>query len=199
MPYIDLGDGLRAQVDADIHKAVGHLPWRAARNGRSRHVYVVCSRQDSQTGPRLRLHQVVAQMGGVPGQGPVIDHRNGDTLDNRRRNLRRCTRWENASSYRRSPGRTYLTPFIGVTLDHKGRAVAQLTYRGRCYRIGTFLDVEEAARARDRVARQLRGEYAVVNFATDDGRPLLTRVDPDRSCGKRIAVPFDMAAVLAGA
>lgn len=200
MPFIDLGRGFRTQVDPDVLDVLGDRRWRAARNGRTGHVYAVCSERDPRTGRRrrLRLHQEVAKLGGVPGQGPVVDHLDGNPLNNLRRNLRRCSAWENAAGRRRSVGRAHVTPYLGVTHDRHGRAVAQITHRGRNYRVGTFIVVEEAARARDRAARQLRGPYATVNFPDDDGRRLVTRVDPNRSRGKRVEAPFDREAVLGG-
>jgi hypothetical protein len=198
MRYIDLQDGSRALVDHDVHERIGNLPWRAVRNGYSHHVYVVCSIPDPLTGHRWRLHHAVAQLGGVPGDGAWIDHKDGNPRNNLRANLRRASPIENARSRRRSPGRAYLTPYIGTSRDRHGRFIAQICHENRTWRIGTFLDLEECALARDRVARMLRGEFAVLNFPTDDGRPLRTRVDPDRSCGKRCPPPFDMAKVLQG-
>ena len=198
MPFIDLGHGHRTLVDDAIYTIVGELPWRAARNGRSRHVYALCSLPDPITGNRLRLHHVVARLAGVPGRGTVVDHIDGDTLNNTAGNLRYCTARQNASSRRRPPGRSYLTPYIGVSLDAQGRAIAQITYRGRGYRIGTFLSPEDAAIARDRTARQLFGEFAILNFAVDPGGPLLSRVDPNRSRGPRRQHPYDVDAVMRG-
>lgn len=207
MPYIDLGNGLRARVDADVFAALGHLPWYAAKSGRTEHRYVRCARLDPMTGRRMLLHHAVARLGGVPGDGPVVHHRGGDPLDNRRSQLLRCSARENASARRRSPGRTYLSRYHGVTRDRRGRFVAQITVHGRTIRIGTFGDgtrrntarsEREAAIARDRVARLLLGEFAITNFPTDDGRELTTRVDPNRSCGKRRPPPIDLDAVIAG-
>lgn len=206
MPYIDLGNGRRARVDADVFAALGHLPWYAAKSGRTEHRYVRCARLDPVTGRRMLLHHAVARLGGVPGDGPVIHHRS-DPFDNRRSQLLRCTARENASARRRSRGRTYLSRYHGVTRDRKARFVAQITVHGRTIRIGTFGDgagrntarsEREAAIARDRVARLLLGEFAITNFPTDDGRALTTRVDPNRSCGKRRPPPVDLDAVIAG-
>ena len=198
MPYIELGRGLRTLVDPDIFEAVGHLRWYAAKNGRSHHVYARCATRDPITGRRMLLHHVVARSGGVAGQGPHVHHKDGNTLTNLRRNVMWATAHENARARRRSPDRPHLTPYHGVTRDRKGRAVAQITADGRSYRIGTFECDVEAAIARDRVGRQLFGDFAILNFPHDDGRPLLTRVDPARGGGKRVAPPFDMAAVVAG-
>ena len=109
-------------------------------------------------GKMVYLHRLIA--GALPGQ--IVDHINGDTLDNRRANLRITDRaGSNQNRARRSDS---AAPFKGITKPKNGRWVAQIMANKRYRRIGSYDTAEEAARAYDAEARRLHGQYARVNF-----------------------------------
>lgn len=91
-----------------------------------------------------------------------VDHINGDGLDNRKVNLRCCSHQENCFNQRRQRGKS---GFVGVTLHTTGRWRADISINYKTKYIGLFDSPEEAALARDTVARELHGEYAVLNFS----------------------------------
>lgn len=75
----------------------------------------------------------------------VIDHINGDTLDNRLANLRDVDPKTNAENQRR-PQRDNLTGYLGVS-PQKGRYRAQIQHAGRAQYLGMFGTPEEAHEA----------------------------------------------------
>lgn len=104
------------------------------------------------------LHRVI--MNAPPGV--QVDHINGDTLDNRRCNLRLCTHKENGHN-RKLQGGT--SKFKGVTWHKRDRKwQAGIRHNGKQIHLGYFNDDVEAARAYDRAARKYFGEFARVNF-----------------------------------
>lgn len=52
---------------------------------------------------------------------------------------------------------------------HGDKWQGKITYRGRCHSVGLFDDEVEAAKARDRKAWELHGEFAYLNFPEDYG------------------------------
>src|SRR5215475_684153 len=89
-----------------------------------------------------------------------VDHKNHDTLDNRRSNLRLVTPGQNQANQRALGG---TSRFRGVRW-FKNRWQAAVMLRGHVHYLGRFVDEEEAARAVDRTLRAVWSEHARLNF-----------------------------------
>ena len=97
-----------------------------------------------------------------------IDHKNGDTLDNRRQNLRIASRIQNTRNRRR------IGQFKGVVFRARSnRYEAKIGVEGRRIWLGQFPSAQEAARAYDDAARQYFGDFACLNFPHPGERPSL--------------------------
>lgn len=99
-------------------------------------------------------------LGHLPGF--IGDHINHDGLDNRRSNLRVTTQWHN--SINRRMNRNNTSGFRGVSSNGSGRWAASITHLGKAHFLGSFPTPEEAARAFDMKALELRGAMAILNF-----------------------------------
>lgn len=94
-------------------------------------------------------------------EGYDVDHINGDRLDNRRENIRICTRTQNCMN---SGPRKGSSQYKGVSFHkqrQKWQAKLQQTY------LGLYECEIEAAKTYDRAAYQGFGEYAFLNFPED--------------------------------
>lgn len=153
---LPLTKGLVALVDGADFTEVSQYKWCATFcDGR----HYAIRRPPSADGPRrmLTLHRHLM----LPPPGFMVDHIDGDGLNNTRANLRLCDRFQNAWNSRRRPSRT---GFRGVAEKEPGvfRAMIKarrVVYYGRCTRSPV-----EAARDYDALARQLHGEFATLNF-----------------------------------
>jgi len=81
------------------------------------------------------------------------DHINGNTLDNRRENLRVCSHAENLENRGKTKRNT--SGFKGVYANGNNW-MAQIKYKGKSKYLGTFKIKEEAARAYDAAVIELR-------------------------------------------
>lgn len=114
--------------------------------------------EDGPGGQLVMMHREILR----PAEGLVGDHISGETLDNRRSNLRACTRGENALNKRTKLGATGFKGVSYLRATGKYRAHIQVNRRG--YYSANFFTAIAAALAYDAMARELHGEFAVVNF-----------------------------------
>lgn len=90
--------------------------------------------------------------------GLDVDHINHDRLDNRRENLRQCTRAQNLANGRRHRDST--SPYKGVTWRKDiSRWTARIMVRGKVHHLGCFDTAEQAHAAYVEAGRALVGEY----------------------------------------
>jgi hypothetical protein len=110
-------------------------------------------------GRSYRAHQLAwLYMTGEWGR-PLIDHRDGNPLNNRWDNLRLASHANNAAN--RGRLRTNRSGFKGVCFDRRrGKWLAQITKDGRRYCIGRFATAEQAHAAYVAKAHELFGEFA---------------------------------------
>jgi len=94
--------------------------------------------------------------------GHVVDHINGNTLDNRKSNLRICKQTENTYNGRKRVVGT--SKYKGVHFD-KGTKKwrARITPGGKSIHLGLYETQEEAAIAYDNAAIKYYGEFACLN------------------------------------
>jgi len=93
------------------------------------------------------------------------DHINGITLDNQDHNLRPDPEHRNVQNSKIRSDNT--SGYKGVTWNkRKNKWEAQIMFKNKKYHVGYFDIVEDAARARDKKALELHGEFARLNSFT---------------------------------
>lgn len=150
---------------ADADRVVALGAWHASQSPSDPSVYYARRRMRQPDGSyrMVMLHQFVL------GTTSDVDHRSGDTLDNRRANLRAADPSHNGGNQRlRKNNRS---GYKGVTWDKRDRRwLAQISVQGRPRYLGYHDDVEAAARAYDQAAIEAWGEFACINFPTGTQR-----------------------------
>jgi hypothetical protein len=159
---IYLGEGDWTLLDQDDFYKYGKFSW--SLGGFKKNFYAVCGIKNKDGDFELvRMHRLMMN----PPPKRVVDHRNGDGLDNRRDNLRIATKAQNAFNNRKRKNAT--SKYLGVYFrKNTGKWVASIRYRRRKIRLGNFVNEIDAAKAYDRAAIKYRKEFARLNFPRED-------------------------------
>jgi len=147
---IPLTQGQTALVDDKDYDLVSRHKWYALQQGEDRWYAVTghCA---------IPMHRLILD----PPEGLEVDHINQNGLDNRRSNIRICTRAQNSCN--RGPNKRNTTGYKGVT-RHKGKYQAQIGIDGTTLYLSRHDTAREAARAYDAAAQVFHGEFAWLNF-----------------------------------
>ena len=151
--YLLLSNGDVAVTDAtpeNIKKLSKQQKWSIS------HGYPYYTDYSNNSKKTVKLHQYLYDC----PNGLVVDHINGDKLDNRAENIRFVTPQANNVNRRNKSGK-----YKGVSFDtSRGKWIVSIQINGKTKHIGRFDDEEEAAKAYDDKAYELHGEYAKLNF-----------------------------------
>lgn len=146
-----------ALVDDEDWERVRELPWYFQRARTTQ--YAVTSKMVCGEVLAISLHRFLLQ----PPNGMMVDHINGDGLDNRRYNLRLATASQNRANSK--VRKSNISGFKGVTLrPHRGSYMVRILVGDKREYVGEFWSPELAAMAYDKRAREVFGEYARLNF-----------------------------------
>ena len=130
---VTLSRNMTAKVDDADYETLTQRRWYAHVCGTQGYIYAVCTYKTK----KVYMHRMIMNA----AKGEVIDHINGDRLDNRRANLRVCTHAQNLRNSTRSV-------YGGTWFDKQtGRWVARTQWDGTRIMLGRFQSREDASRA----------------------------------------------------
>lgn len=109
------------------------------------------------------MHRMI--MGVMYKEDVIVDHQNGNKRDMRRKNLRRADRFQNQQNRKTNKGNTLPK---GVRRLPSGRYNVRIQTYGKRVIVGTFDTLEEALQERNRVAKQLHGEFFNASYMIGD-------------------------------
>ena len=156
MKLIPLTQGQFAKVDDEDFEKFGGFKWCAKWSECTnsfyahRETYKSCGGRTTST-----LHRSV--MGNLPGT--LVDHRNSDTLDCQKENLRICSRSQNAMNRKGATAKSK-SGIRGVSLyKPNGKWVAHIKINGKNKNLGYFEMKEDAAAAYAAANKKYYGEF----------------------------------------
>ena len=153
--YILTKDGSVAVTDGMFYDIVSKHTWNKDSRG-----YISTSFKDEKGFRPHRLQNYI--LPDIPS-GYVIDHINGNKLDNRICNLRLATIKENIANSSSKAGSSSI--YKGVSFDSsRGKWISSIQIDGKTKHIGRFDDEREAAIAYDMESFKVYGAFARLNF-----------------------------------
>lgn len=134
------------------------FPWQLRRSRENAGYYLKATRKLTSGTQMFCFHRMVF---GPIQDGMLVDHINGNTLDNRKVNLRLCDRSQNA--FNRGKAKNNTSGFKGVYLDRsKFRPRpwrAAFKARNKNINVGMFATAEEAYAAYCEAVKKYHGEF----------------------------------------
>ncbi len=155
--------GLKTIVvdDEDFESLSKHKWYAHTRTGNNWYAKASIFTYKKQFG--ILMHRII--MGCVNGDGVVIDHIDGNGLNNQKSNLRICTFKQNCVNRKKSTIKAYSSKYLGVHCRKStGRFIASMRIGTKTKYIGIFETEEEAAIARNKAIVIYHGEFASQNI-----------------------------------
>jgi hypothetical protein len=157
MKEIILTNGKKAFVDDENFEFLNRFTWSERKDG-----YAVTQVSFGSRNSHMRMHRAIL----LAPEWALIDHRNGNRLDNRICNLRFCSNAQNVHNSLRKRGRT--SRFKGVTHHTRGKYSwwrARLTYDQKTNYLGCFKTEQAAHEAVVEASKRIYGEFSPYHMA----------------------------------
>lgn len=152
MKQIPLTKGMVSVVDDEDFEFLSQWKWCAIHGKRDKWYAGRGS-----TNSTVLMHRVILN----PGYGLEVDHIDGNSLNNRRENIRLVPHSDNCKNRRASSNNT--SGFNGV-YKHPYGWVSTIGVNNQSVYLGLFKEKWLAARVFDKAALHFRGKLAVLNF-----------------------------------
>ena len=175
---IPLSSGKFALVDDEDYGFLSHWRWYFNQCGYAVRQYRI---PNCEQRVLIQMHRLINS---TP-DGFDTDHINGDRLDNRRENLRTCTRAQNLwNSFVRKKSGHFSSDFKGVGVQKlKGKNgldrfvfYANITKEGVNTRLGNFYSEVDAAMAYNDAAKEMFGEFAQLNEIPEEAEDITNQI-----------------------
>jgi hypothetical protein len=162
MKEIELTQGYKTLVDDEDYEFLSQWKWcaRVQPYGRVCAVRAERVKGTDNSKRNFQMHRVITNA----QKGQIVDHINGNALDNRKINLRLCSNQENSMNRKTQSSSKFRSKYKGVSWDKaRKKFIARVYLNNKAHSAGRFSTEEEAALAYNSLAKKLHGEFARLN------------------------------------
>jgi len=150
-----------AIVDDEDFALATERKWTAQVRPNGNVYAAICVKKNG-VNKKMYLHRIIARA----RDGQVVDHSNGNPLDNRRCNLRICTQGQNLRNQKLRKDNTSGYKGVSYSKFH-GKFVAYISVDNKRVSLGLYKCAIEAAKKYDIAAKQYHGQFALLNFPNE--------------------------------
>lgn len=147
------------EVDDEDFELLNQWKWRGKKDGNSFYVYCKSYKLKNKA-----LHRIVIKA----KKGEIVDHIDGNTLNNKKSNLRLCSKSQNSmNAKKRSSAKTskYKCFYWNTERSVFKSFVCRMENRKqKKHYVGTFRNELDAAKAYNKKSKELFGEFARLNI-----------------------------------
>ena len=153
------GERLFALVDDEDYEMLNKIPWHAIKSKSGKLVYASHLTKNNQ---RVYMHEMI--IGLKPGL--IVDHKDGDGLNNQSGNLRLCNQQQNQMNQRVNTKTSSI--YKGVSWSKHDKVWVSYIYHNYKRRhLGSFVSELSAAKEYNVAALDMFGEFARLNILAE--------------------------------
>lgn len=158
---IQLTQGKVAIVDDKWFSVLKKFNWYAKNHKGIYYAYRRKLKSENWTTDKIPMHRYIMLLENQDITNKIIDHKNGDGLDNRKNNLRICNTAQNGMNRRKKKNADYK----GISWHkHANKWISSIKYNGKSIHLGYFTNKVDAAQAYDQAATKYYKNFANINF-----------------------------------
>ena len=160
MKEIQLTKGKVALVDDEDYEYLNQWKWclRGTKLGKPYALRIIRKSKKNNISLTIYMHRHLMK----PKKGYVIDHIDGNSLNNQKNNLRICTQSQNLSNQK--IGKSNTSGYKGVSYNKgHGKYHSRIKFNKKSIHLGCFVNLKDAARAYNAAAIKYHGEFANLN------------------------------------
>lgn len=162
---LKLTQGQTTILDLEDYEKIKNYNWYASYDKKGRTFYCRVNVMKNKKWYCYILHRIILQ---ITNSRTQIDHKNHNTLDNRKENLRICMNGENNRNVRKQRRNT--SGYKGVSFHvRRNKWQVSICVNNKLLYLGLFSDPKEGAKIYDKAAKYYFGEFAYLNFPNIKG------------------------------